>query len=161
MASIITTATTELLIVDSKPEDYFRLAGELESAEFRLTYATTGSNALRLPRLAPYYLWLVNTHLPDMSGIELLELIRSRDPGAACVLVGDVYQEPDEIAARQSGANLYVCKPPRLEWLQALPRNKNSSGTTDRNGGTVPAVSAAKNLPYISVDPSLRSKPDS
>ena len=161
MASIITTASTELLIVDSKPEDYFRLAGQLESAEFRLTYATSGSNALRLPRLAPCHLWLVNTHLPDMSGVELLNLIRSRDPGAACVLVGDAYQEADEIAARQTGANLYVCKPPQLEWLTALPRNKNSSGTAGRNGGPLPAVSATKNLPFISVDPSLRCKPDS
>lgn len=116
-----TIRTTDLLVVDPRPDDYLAMASEAEAAEFRFLYATSGDEALRLPRKSPLGLWLINFHLPDMTGAELLALVRSRDPNAACILVGDTYKQSDEITARQLGATLYGCKPPQAAWLRALP----------------------------------------
>ncbi len=114
---ITTIRTTDLLVVDPRPDDYLAMASEVEATEFRFLYATTGDEALRLPRKSPRGLWLINFHLPDMTGAELLALVRSRDPNVACILVGDVYDQAEELSARQLGSTLYGCKPPQAAWL--------------------------------------------
>ena len=158
---ITATTTTDLLVIDPHPNDYLHLAASMEAAEFRFLYATCGDEALRLPRQTPVALWLINSHLPDMTGVELLALVRSRDPGAACMLVGDNYCEKDELSARQLGATFYGCKPPQVEWLRALPVARKPSDRGHLAPGPPCIHVASPGVTSSAFGDSLRCKPES
>lgn len=113
--------TTDLLVVDPRPEDYQQLAATNLAANYHLDFVTSGESALRKALSAVFDLWLINFHLPDMTGAELLTTVRSRNPNAACILISDTYSATDELSARQLGATLYACKPLQAEWLAAIP----------------------------------------
>lgn len=108
----------DVLIVDPRPEDYERLA--LAAAERDLVVRKTrlGQRALELASQSAVALWLTNITLPDMSGLELIELIRARRPDAPCLIIGDSYASQDEIAARTAGASAYLVKPIDPAWLR-------------------------------------------
>ena len=110
----------ELLIVDGHPGDYQHLETEANSQVARFSYATSGDEALQLPRITNQVLWFINFDLPDMSGVELLKVLREREPHLRGALVSDHYSEQQERIARQQGATLYVCKPPQMAWLTAF-----------------------------------------
>ena len=160
MGTTSTTQITQLLVVDPRPEDYLHLEDQLADASVRIAYCITGEEALLHPRESRGNLWLVNSQLRDMTGLELLSLVRSRDPSARCVLVGDAYSETDEVAARQMGATLYVCKPPQIEWVQAVPRFRGARPDDLAQRSHQP-LAAAKGTFFIRPDASLRCKPDS
>ena len=62
----------------------------------------------------------MNVHLPDMTGMNFLSLVRRRLRRCSVFLVGDVYSAEDELAARLAGATAYVCKPVSPAWLETL-----------------------------------------
>ncbi|MCG8449402.1 MAG: response regulator, partial [Pirellulales bacterium] len=117
----IAIPTRELLVVDPRPDDYRQLAAASEAGGYRFACAATGEEALRLSGKSPQELWLINFHLPDMAGVELLALLRQRAPNTHCILISETYSEAEELAARQHGAILYGCKPPQIEWFNAIP----------------------------------------
>lgn len=106
----------DLLVVDARAEDYDALhsPGALPIA---LRFFPTGHDALVSLAQAGDAAWLVNAQLPDMTGIELLRLIRQRRPGAHVSLVDDAYSAVNELGARSAGATAYLCKPPQPSWL--------------------------------------------
>ncbi len=116
-----TLKTTDMLVVDPRPEDYQHLAVAPLGANYDLEFATSGDNALRRALNTAFDLWLINFRLPDMTGEELLTTVRARNPAAACILISDIYSTADELSARQLGATLYVCKPLQADWLRSLP----------------------------------------
>ena len=83
---------------------------------------STGHEALRLPPAAGV-LWLVNTRLPDMAGLELWHLLRSRWRDKYVVLVADQHDPAQELAALQTGRLHYACKPLTTAWLQRVWRS--------------------------------------
>ena len=153
--------TKDLLVVDLRPDDYLQLAAEVDAAEYRFLYATCGDEALRIPRKSLFGLWLINIDLPDMSGLDLLALVRSRDPGAACILVGDTYSEAEELSARQLGATFYGCKPPQAAWLRALPAFRTPVIRDHLAHGPPETRAAPAGLPSSVYGGPLRSKPES
>jgi len=108
---------THVLVVDSRPQDYLRLAAESAASGLLFQFATTGSDALKLWRIAARSIWLVNIHLPDGSGCELAAAIRARDPRSVVYLVGDHYDAAEELMVRMVGGAMYVCKPPDDDWF--------------------------------------------
>lgn len=116
MTPTSTRTCCDLLIVDARPEDYGALLRETEfSVAAKLL--PTGQSALAYLQHTPGGVWLVNIHLPDMPGLELLTLLRQRRPGASVSLVGDSYSTEDELAARSAGATAFLCKPAETSWL--------------------------------------------
>ncbi len=63
------------------------------------------------PVQPPKSLWLINTELPDMSGFDLVQMLRPNLAGATSVLIGSQYILEEEIAARRCGATMYLCQP--------------------------------------------------
>jgi DNA-binding response OmpR family regulator len=109
----------QVFVVDANAGDYQELASTLAEDGYHLEVCDSGRAALRLdPGNAPE-LWVVNMNLPDMSGPNLLSMLRWRYPGVPICLVSDDYRAEDEISARCSGAELYLCKPLESEWLAA------------------------------------------
>jgi DNA-binding response OmpR family regulator len=106
-----------VFVVDARPDDYASISQRATDEGLNLQMFGSGRAALRKdPAQAPE-LWVVNMRLPDMSGTDLLSMLRWRYPGVPVVLVSDDYRAEDEITARCSGAEMYLSKPLQGEWL--------------------------------------------
>jgi DNA-binding response OmpR family regulator len=108
-----------LLLADTQPSDYTRLAEAAQSKDMTVLQATTGRDAIRLARQCRPQLCLVNSCLPDMSGFEVLESLRGELPASTFFLIGNEYRKEDELRALAIGATIYVCKPVQASWITA------------------------------------------
>lgn len=111
--------TTRVFVVDASPADYAEILRDAAQGGYEWHLFESGRAALRKdPAMGPE-MWVVNMRLPDMAGADLLSMLRWRYPGVPVVLVSDRYSPQDEISARCSGAEMYLSKPLRREWLVA------------------------------------------
>src|SRR5438309_1749517 len=100
-----------ICVVDSHPADYRGLSAACSRERTRVELFETGRAALRRHPGKPPGAWVVNIQLPDIDGPDLMEMLRERFPGVPVYMVSDDNRPEQEIAARQSGADLYLCKP--------------------------------------------------
>ena len=124
-----------IVVVDADLADYTSLLSLQPSADTELSIHLFSSarTALRvlpdsIEQRLPVSLFLINTTLPDMSGFDLLQMLRSKLNFAASVLVGSQYQLEDELAARRVGSTMYVCKPLHPSWFDDLEQLHTPSG---------------------------------
>lgn len=102
-----------ILVVDDDPVDLALLCDVLNAESFHVARATDGHEALRLAELLPIDIVLLDYRLPDMSGFEVLTLLKEI-PGLAAVPV--VLVTADDSPAVISGGldlgvNDFVLKP--------------------------------------------------
>ena len=109
----------QVVIVDPKTEDYNCLAGLVESAAFRWTITSTGASSLRLVNNHLDALWLLSTQLPDMPGLDLLEMLRAMAPELTVFVIDNKYNSQHERRALQLSAARYLCKPIMADWIAA------------------------------------------
>ncbi len=107
----------DLLIVDSQEAEYHSLSRDAEREGLQIMQANDGHQALELASARPARVWVANLKLPDMTGIELLKLIKTKRSATPFYLVSDSYSPEDEIAARAAGATGYLSKPVNATWL--------------------------------------------
>ena len=110
-----------LLVVDDDIAMTKLLKTLLEMDGFEVVTAVRGSDAQRLAAANPPDLFLLDFHLPDMEGVELIHLLRdipqcSQTP---ILVVSGRYVEPEVIAA---GATAFMIKPYDTGELSSLMR---------------------------------------
>jgi DNA-binding response OmpR family regulator len=101
---------SQIVVTDPRPNDYrglTRLAGE---HGWHVHFLTCGRAAIPFARPRAADLWMINVRLPEMSGFDLLEIVRGRVPGVPVFLVADRYDSEEERRACGCGAALYLCK---------------------------------------------------
>lgn len=77
---------------------------------FRTTWCRSGTDLLtRMPSLAPD-LCIIDLGLPDMDGLELMRLVRTRSTCGVLILTGRAYVS-DRVMGLELGADDYVLKP--------------------------------------------------
>jgi DNA-binding response OmpR family regulator len=108
-----------VVIVDAQPNDFASLTRCDPLADTEFDFLRTGRDALRYDAVRAPELWVINMHLPDMSGLDLYEMLEQQWPDTPVYMVGDDYRPEDEIEARISGATFYFCKPLEADWLAA------------------------------------------
>ncbi len=111
------TGQRTVLIVDSRPDDYSKLTQNLQREGMQVEIFKSGRMALRRAASPAPEMWIVNMKLADISGPDLLAMLRWLYPGVPVYLVSDEYEEQDEITARCAGAEMYFCKPLESSWL--------------------------------------------
>ena len=105
-------------IVDSLPGDYGDLPQRIKARAITWRLLTSGREALRLALTQGVDLWIINTVLADMSGIDLCRMLKTRSPPPVCYIVTDAYRAEEERAARTCGAALFERKPIRSCWFR-------------------------------------------
>ena len=108
---------TTVYVVDSKPADYRHLVQDNDDPSQTFAFLSDARSALRVNPSSSNAVWIINLDLPDMSGLDLYSMLRSRFPTSPVFIVGDDYHPEDERAARMSGASLYFCKPLQKRWI--------------------------------------------
>lgn len=89
----------------------------LEGRNYEVTSAQTIAMALHLVQLQKFDLFLLDSWLPDGSGIDLCKGIRQFDAQTPILFYSAAAYEADKIMAFEAGADGYLTKPARLSEL--------------------------------------------
>ena len=89
----------------------------LADNNFRVTTGSTFADALELAQEHQFDLYMLDSWLPDGSGIDLCKRLREFDPGTPILFVSGAPYEADKERALNSGAQGYMIKPADLDEL--------------------------------------------
>ena len=105
-----------ILVVDDD-QALLQIFGTVLAREgYQVKTAETGAEGLRLALAAPFDVVLLDIHLPDMSGIEILRQIVPATDAAVILITGDDVNYSYESALHE-GATDFILKPVRLPEL--------------------------------------------
>ena len=101
-----------VLVVDDEPDIVALVAYHLAKAGYRVATAGTGRDALEMARRERPALMILDLMLPDLSGYEVLEALRSDDAtrGQAVLMLTARREEADRIRGLTLGADDYLTK---------------------------------------------------
>ncbi|HWI83000.1 response regulator transcription factor [Ramlibacter sp.] len=117
---MITRADFTVLVVDDLSAARYATARALRAAGFNTVEARSGAAALELAGYASAV--VLDVHLPDLHGLEVCRLLRSKPATAALpiVNVSSVYvAEADQAAGKHAGADAYFVAPVDFDQLAA------------------------------------------
>ena len=101
---------SHIVVTDARPKDYRDLGLLAGEYGWHVHFLTGGRAAIQFARPSSADLWMINVRLPEMSGFDLMEIVRDRVPGVPVFLVADQYDSEEERRACRYGAALYLCK---------------------------------------------------
>lgn len=109
-----------ILVVDD--EAYVRelLEEFLTGAGYRVTVATGGKEALTYAEHQSFSAALIDLKMPDMTGLEVMELLKMHHPDIAVVIMTGYPSLESAVGAMQRGAYDYIIKPFKLEELEVV-----------------------------------------
>lgn len=113
-----------ILVVDDDPTMQMVLQGMIEKAGFKPVIAENGEKALQFVEIggANIGLVLLDRHLPDMDGFEVVKKIHTLDNGASIpIIMQSGSNKPKDIKdAIDAGIFHYLTKPFKIEALQSV-----------------------------------------
>jgi two-component system, NtrC family, response regulator PilR len=122
-----------VLIVDDERSmrDFLKIL--LEKEGHKVTTAESGSKALEALEKQSTDIVVTDIRMPGMSGIELLETIKSHTPEMPVVMITAFASPDDAVLAMKNGAFDYISKPFNVDEIKSViesaTRKPNSSGT--------------------------------
>jgi len=111
------TEPFRILIVDDEPAQLELVGGFLRKRGFDVTLAADGTQALARVRREPADLVLTDQKMPGLSGLELIEAVRARNPETAVIVMTAYGTIETAVAAIKAGATDYLTKPLNLDEL--------------------------------------------
>jgi response regulator RpfG family c-di-GMP phosphodiesterase/serine/threonine protein kinase len=137
-----------VLVVDDDPVGRLLCRGVLESRGMRCDEAVNGRQALEAVRERPFDVILLDIHLPEVEGPEVLRRLREQPPGPnlkVIMLSGEV--SPDEMSALlAAGADDFLPKPASAPQLLARVKSalalKDAQDRSDQLNRNLLAVNA-------------------
>jgi DNA-binding NtrC family response regulator len=106
-----------ILVVDDEPAQRELVAGFLAKRGFEVVQAPSGQAALTRFKQEPFDLVLTDQKMPDRSGLEVLEGIRSITPETAVIIMTAYGTIETAVGAMKAGAADYLTKPLNLDEL--------------------------------------------
>jgi PAS domain S-box-containing protein len=105
-------STQRVLIVEDSPEDaeVFKRYLEREPGNFTCTIATTGEAGLEKLQTNSFECVLLDYNLPDLNGLEFLELLKTDGSPSAVIVLTGVGDEALAMSLVQAGAEDYLSK---------------------------------------------------
>jgi two-component system, OmpR family, phosphate regulon response regulator PhoB len=102
-----------ILVVDDEPDIVALVAYHLAKAGYRVSTASSGTEALESTRRDRPALVVLDLMLPGISGYDVLEQLRESDAtrGVAVLMLTARREEPDRIRGLSLGADDYLTKP--------------------------------------------------
>jgi DNA-binding response OmpR family regulator len=130
-----------ILVVEDEPTLRETLADALEADGFRVVVAADGREALTQFRGERPDLVLLDLMLPELSGTEVMRIIRA-ESGVPIVMLTAKDSEVDKIVGLELGADDYVTKPFSLRELSARIRAlfRRSEATASATAGAAATI---------------------
>jgi two-component system, response regulator RegA len=108
-----------MLLADDDQTFCSVLARAMEARGFAVKLAHDGASALRQVEEAPPEYAVLDLHLPDMTGLKVVERLRSLDPNTNIVLLTGYASIATAIEAIKLGATHYLSKPSNADQIIA------------------------------------------
>jgi len=124
-----------ILVVDDEAPARQLIADFLVSKDYDVVQADSAEKALKLFDKRSPELSIVDLNLPGLSGIDLLNSVKQRDPNHPVIIVSAETELETAVKAIKEGASEYIRKPANLESLKlavekALTENRLESTLT-------------------------------
>jgi DNA-binding NtrC family response regulator len=116
-------ALDRILVVDDEDLIRWSLQQKLTNWGYRALEAGNGETAISLVESESPDLVLLDVHLPDKNGLEVLKAIKEWNPRAAVIIMTAYGVLEDAVAALRLGAYDFVSKPLNFEELRATIGN--------------------------------------
>jgi putative two-component system response regulator len=116
--------TKTVLAVDDNPIN-LGILEEILACDYRLKFAQSGQEALRLAAQSPPAVVLLDVMMPGMDGLEICRKLREMSglSNTAIIMVSAKAMPSEREAGFQAGADDYITKPfDEVELLEALRR---------------------------------------
>jgi len=109
-----------LLIVDDEQRFADMLARRLKLRGCNCEVCYSGRDALDILELKNFHLVLLDLHLPDIYGTEVLTRIRKYDERTPVIIVTGHGTEKDRLECMQQGAHAFMHKPVGIDELMTI-----------------------------------------
>ena len=116
------TVGATLLVADDDPVARDLLAEVLAREGYRVRVAAGGEECVRLAQGEPFDLALVDLKMPDLDGLQVLQLLASIQPGTPVLILTAFATMETAIEAIRAGAYDYLSKPFRMEEIKVVVR---------------------------------------
>jgi CheY-like chemotaxis protein len=113
-------AHSRVLVVDDDAEMRVLLRRILESDGHRVTESDRGTHVLAAVRDAPFDLIVLDKEMPEMTGLDVLPLLRREFPRMPVLLITAFGGRQAEASALRLGATRYLEKPFRLSQFREV-----------------------------------------
>ena len=108
------------------------LQKRMERSGYTIDIAFSGEEGLAKAAAAKYDLLLVDYHLPDTSGMELLEKFKSMEPPTPVIILTASGDERLAVAALEKGAADYAVKDTAQTYIDLMPAIMQAAYTKER-----------------------------
>lgn len=96
----------------------------LENEGYLVDLATTGHEAIEMAQKTAYNIALLDIRLPDIEGVEILELMKNNVPKTRKIMITGYPSMQNAISALNKQADLYLVKPVDIAKLLNLVREQ-------------------------------------
>jgi PAS domain S-box-containing protein len=117
---ISTSSIPNILIIDDDKGMCKTLSRILELDGYIISTANTANEGTALIKGGSFNLAVLDIKLPDIDGVELLEIIKKTDPDLSIIMMTAYASTENAIKALNRGADAFVTKPFDIEELRAL-----------------------------------------
>jgi len=100
-----------IIVVENETGARVTVCGILEDAGYRVIGFKKGADGLKTIRRSPFDAVITDIKLPDIGGIEILELAKETNPDAAVIIMTDYAGVEPAVDAINQGAYAYFLKP--------------------------------------------------
>jgi DNA-binding NtrC family response regulator len=112
--------TSQIMIVEDDASVRKMLEMLLNTSGYHTVSLGEGEEALRMAKKTPFHLYLIDHHLPGISGIDLLKEIRKIDSEAVVIMMTAFGTIESAVDALKAGAYDYLPKPFQIDLVLAL-----------------------------------------
>ena len=112
-----------ILLVDDNEKLNNTIKIFLELKNHTVTSAITGKDAIQLINNNRFDLYIIDIHLPNINGIDIVKHIRNKDLNIPIIMVTASREIENLVKAFKTGCNEYIKKPFHLEELEIRINN--------------------------------------
>lgn len=113
-------AEIDLLLVDDETDFRETAKQYFVKRGYRVVAVESGAAALQAARSQQFDVAVVDVHMPEMDGVQLLERLREEDDSLQVIMLTGGATIPTAVASMKAGAVDYVTKPTRLADLDVI-----------------------------------------
>ncbi len=110
---------SRVLVADDDKDICLYLKRYLERRRFRVAVVFDGEDAKSLIEKASFDYFLLDCSMPNLTGLELIETARRRNPGAKIVLISG-FPSVDEDIVQRLGGDTFIHKPIQLSEIDRI-----------------------------------------
>ncbi len=112
-----------ILAVDDNIATLKTLAAGLEEMGYGVTISASGLEAKEFIKRQPFNVVIVDIKLPDINGLEILEIVKELNPEAAVIMITGHASVETAVGAINEGAYAYILKPVVMTELENVIKN--------------------------------------